>query len=390
MKFIHTADWQIGMTFHGLREYSREAMSKARLEVIDAIADYANDAANGIDFVLVCGDMFQTPRISETLVKNTFKKIERINKPVYVLAGNHEWNGTEFMFTTEYFLEKKPPNLHVLDGGTKSLEGEGIVGVEIVAAPLEGKEDTFDLVKLQLDLLQPTNNIRILAGHGAIDKVVYTGERKDLIALAPIEEAITSGKIHYAAFGDRHSTTKVGTSGAVWYSGAPEPTDYDEDPEGQRKILVVEVKPGEKANVEQIEVGKWEFICLGKPKEQYEIRSEQDLADLEARIDGVKRPSQTLVKIYLDSVLDVEADLRRESLFDEWENDTLAGFAKSDSSLGARREVNPLTEKVPTGLSGYALSAYLDLKERAMNDDEESEIALEALKLLTEFAGGNK
>jgi DNA repair exonuclease SbcCD nuclease subunit len=388
MKLIHTADWQIGMTFHGLREYSREAMSKARLEVIDAIADYANDVKNEIDFVLVSGDIFQTPRISESLVKNTFKKIARIQKPVYFLAGNHEWQGTEFMFATKYFVDNKPANLHILNSGINNVEG--LKDVEIVGVPLEGKEETTDLVKTQLDLLEPTKGIRILAGHGAIDKVVYTGERKDLIALAPIEEAIATGKIHYAAFGDRHSTTNVGNSGAVWYSGAPEPTDYDEDPNGQRNVLVVEINPGEKTTVEKVEVGKWEFICLGKPKEQYEIRSEQDLSDLEARIDGVKRPSQTLVKIYLDSVLDVEADLRRESLFDEWENDTLAGFAKSDSSLGARREVNPLTEKVPAGLSGYALSAYQDLKGRAMKDDEESEIALAALKLLTEFAGGNK
>jgi DNA repair exonuclease SbcCD nuclease subunit len=387
MKFIHTADWQIGMTFHGLREYSREAMSKARLEVIDSIADYANESANEIDFVLVCGDMFQTPRISETLVKNTFKKISRIQKPVYVLAGNHEWQGSEFIFTNKYFLENKPANFHVLEAGINAVEG--LSGVEIVGAPLEGKEDTIDLAKVQLDQLLPTDKIRILAGHGAIDKVVYTGDRKDLISLAPIDEAITSGKINYAAFGDRHATMKVGTSGAVWYSGAPEPTDYNEDPEGQRNILVVEIEPGEKPKVEQVEVGKWEFICLGKPKEQYEIRSEQDLKDLEARIDSVKRPSQTLVKIYLDSVLDVESDLRRQSLFDEWENDSLAGFTESDSSLGAKRVVNPLNEKVPSGISGYALSAYEELKQRAMSDDSDAEIALEALKLLTEFVGGN-
>ena len=93
MKFIHTADWQIGMTFHGFKEKSRIMMEDDRLEVIEAIGEYANKATNGIDFVLVCGDMFDTPRVSDALVKKTFKKIERINKPVYVLAGNHEWNG---------------------------------------------------------------------------------------------------------------------------------------------------------------------------------------------------------------------------------------------------------------------------------------------------------
>ena len=144
MKFIHTADWQIGKTFHGLREYSREAMSKARLEVIDAIADYANNPTNEIDFVLVCGDMFETPRVSENLIKNTFKKISRINKPVYVLAGNHEWNGSEYIFTSKYFLENKPDKLHVLNAGCNTLKD--LAGVEIVGAPREGKDDQVDLV----------------------------------------------------------------------------------------------------------------------------------------------------------------------------------------------------------------------------------------------------
>ena len=51
MKFIHTADWQIGMTFHGFKEKSRSAMEDDRIEVIEAIGDFANNTANGIDFV---------------------------------------------------------------------------------------------------------------------------------------------------------------------------------------------------------------------------------------------------------------------------------------------------------------------------------------------------
>jgi hypothetical protein len=62
----------------------------------------------------------------------------------------------------------------------------------------------------------------------------------------------------------------------------------------------------------------------------------------------------------------------------------------SKSSIGAKIESNPLLEKDPEGLSGYALSAYRELKEGAMSDDEDAETALEALKLLTAFAGGNK
>jgi len=374
------------MTFHGFKEKSRSAMEDDRIEVIEAIGDFANNAANGIDFVLVCGDIFETPRVSETLVKKTFKKIERIKKPVYVLAGNHEWNGSEFMFSTKYFLENKPANLHVLQAGINSVEG--LTGVEIVAAPLEGKEDLVDLVKTQIDLLEPTTIIRIVAGHGSIDAIMPAGGRKDLIALTPIEKALADKKIHYVAMGDRHSTTKVGDSGAVWYSGAPEPTAFTED--DQRNVLAVEVNPGTAAKVEKIQVGQWEFIRFGTKFEQHQLRSKQDLDDLEKQIDAIKKPPKTAVKIYLDSVLDFDSDVRRGTLFDEWEDDTLARFEVSKSSKGARIESNPLNEKAPAGLSGYALSAYEELKASARAEDEDSEIALEALKLLTEFAGGNK
>ena len=386
MKLIHSADWQVGMTFHGFKEKSRIMMEDDRLEVIESIGDYANKEQNSIDFVLVCGDMFETPRISESLVKKTFKKIERIKKPVYVLAGNHEWNGTEFMFTTKYFLENKPANLHVLKAGIN--EVEGMPGVEIVAAPLEGKEDEIDLIKAQLDLLEPTDKIRILAGHGSIDAIMPAGGRKDLIALAPIEKALAEKKISYVAMGDRHSTTKVGDTGLVWYSGAPEPTSFTED--DQRNVLVVEINPGSPSKVEKVEVGQWEFIRFGTKFEQHPLRSKQDLDDLEKQIDSIKKPSKTAVKIYLDSVLDFDTDVRRGNLFDEWEDQVLAQFVVSDSSKGHSIESDPLNEKAPAGLSGYALSAYEELKELAQSDDEESEIALEALKLLTEFAGGNK
>ena len=42
MKLIHTADWQIGMTFHRFKEKSRIMMEDDRLEVIEAIGAYAN------------------------------------------------------------------------------------------------------------------------------------------------------------------------------------------------------------------------------------------------------------------------------------------------------------------------------------------------------------
>ena len=58
-----------------------------------------------------------------------------------------------------------------------------------------------------------------------------------VIALERLEERISAGLIHYVALGDRHSTTNVGTTGRVYYSGTPEPTDYDETDPGN--VLIV-------------------------------------------------------------------------------------------------------------------------------------------------------
>ena len=257
-----------------------------------------------------------------------------------------------------------------------------------MAAPLEGKTDEIDLVNAQISLLGETTNIRIVAGHGSIDKIMPAGARKDLIKLAPIEKALAAGKIHYVAMGDRHSTTDVSDTGLVWYSGAPEPTAFTED--DQRNVLVVELAQGAKAKVEKLEVGQWDFIRFGTKFEQHQMRTPEDLKTLEKIVDAVRKPSKTAMKIYLDSILDFDTDVRRGNLFTEWEEETLASFQVSDSSIGARIESNPLVEKAPAGLSGYALSAYHELKKLAMSDDDEAEIALEALKLLTQFSGGNK
>ena len=60
MKFIHTADWQIGKPFAGISDiHKRSLVQKARIEVIKRIGLVAKDTA--ADFVLVAGDLFDSP-----------------------------------------------------------------------------------------------------------------------------------------------------------------------------------------------------------------------------------------------------------------------------------------------------------------------------------------
>ena len=93
IRFIHTADWQIGKTFHYLNEKARERMCDDRLDVIEKIANYAN--AQNVHFSIVAGDIFETADVRQELINAVCKKLALFNNPVLLLAGNHEFSNFE-------------------------------------------------------------------------------------------------------------------------------------------------------------------------------------------------------------------------------------------------------------------------------------------------------
>ena len=60
MKFIHTADWQIGKPFAGIGDaHKRALVHQARIDAIKRIGRVAQES--GAEFVLVAGDLFDSP-----------------------------------------------------------------------------------------------------------------------------------------------------------------------------------------------------------------------------------------------------------------------------------------------------------------------------------------
>jgi hypothetical protein len=87
MKFLHTADWQIGMRAAHVGAAGtrvREERLSAALRVIDA----ARDA--GAEFVVVCGDTFEDNGVDRVLVQKVADILGEFGGPVYVIPGNHD------------------------------------------------------------------------------------------------------------------------------------------------------------------------------------------------------------------------------------------------------------------------------------------------------------
>jgi len=401
MRFIHTSDWQIGMPFLFLKPDSRKAMQNARLDAIKAIAKIAKDESAGVDFVLVCGDVVDSPRISETDLRLMFREIEGITKPVYLLAGNHEWNGTEYIFENEHFGQMLPPNVTILHEGINTT---CLSGVEIVAAPLKGKHADQDVLKSVLGQLDSSNSIRIVAGHGSLDTFITVDSDDEKLNFAAIQESIQKKHVQYVALGDRHSATSVDSNGKllpfknvkdggvlpVYYSGSNEATDYDELDSG--KVLIVDIEPNREVSVEKVRVGKWNLVEASTLQKPTVLRNREDIQILETYINAIENHRETAVKIYLDSELYLDDDMYRKELFSQWHDDLLAGFKVSENKDMPKPRIkqDPLEFQIPPKLKGYVKDTYQELRDEAVGDGSGSEVAYEAFSLLTSFLGAKK
>ena len=86
MKFLHTADWHLGVKTNGR---DRLAEQKRVIDEILSIATYEN-----IDCVIIAGDVFNTASPSADAEELFFDSIEKLSaggeRFVFVLAGNHD------------------------------------------------------------------------------------------------------------------------------------------------------------------------------------------------------------------------------------------------------------------------------------------------------------
>ena len=60
IRFIHSSDWQLGMTRAFLSPEAASRFSQARIDAISALGKMAKE--HGAQFIIVAGDVFAVPR----------------------------------------------------------------------------------------------------------------------------------------------------------------------------------------------------------------------------------------------------------------------------------------------------------------------------------------
>ncbi|SQI20528.1 exonuclease SbcD family protein [Corynebacterium jeikeium] len=403
VRILHTSDWQLGMKRRFLSSEAQSRFDESRLAAVEVLLELAEEKQ--CDAIVVAGDVFDDNLLKPEIYGRAMDVLKRSTVPVFLLPGNHDPLDAASVYHREEFAELG--NACVLrDSDPVAVPSAGGVGadgvsLEIVGAPLRGKNADEDLVAAALRALEPVRGagVRVLVGHGAVSSF---GEKDDLdlIDVDNAARACRERKVDYVALGDTHSTTPLDADASrarVWYSGAQEVTDFvEQDGRGEANsgnVLVVDIAvdpahPEQQAEVqvEEVPVGRWAFKALNAT-----VNSAADIDEFLERLEGEDAKRTTVVKYALEGTLSVHD----AAYLDE----RLAKIAPTFAALYERERemklhVIPDEDELSEGLlaQGFVGEAVEELQQLANSDSndpqqvERAQRAQDALRLLVRLA----
>ncbi len=293
MRFVHTADWQIGMRAAHAGK-AGPAVREARLEAARKLVEEAR--RRGADFLLVAGDTFEDNSVDRASVRRVADILASFGGPVYVIPGNHD----PFLpgCVWEHPAWKESGNIRVL----LETAPEPLSGGVLYPCPVKEKHSTKDPTAwIRADAAE---GVRIGMAHGTVEAV----HRDEPEYPIPRDVAQRAG-LDYLALGHWHSMVLYEDSSKATrmaYPGTPEATGFGERASG-RCLLVEIAKPGDAPRIEEIPTGRLAWLDMGE-----EIRQRGDLARVRGRLEAIQNPGRTLVSLSLRGILDPEEQAELE------------------------------------------------------------------------------
>ncbi|WCC79916.1 metallophosphoesterase [Cutibacterium equinum] len=313
-RFLHTSDWQLGMTRHYLSKQGDDdpqaRFTADRIETVRRLGEVARQEE--CDFVVVAGDVFETQNVSAQIIARSCEAMASMDLPVYLLPGNHDslepgclWDATEF-------TRHCPSNVRVLRDQSEIdvTDANGSVIAQIVAAPLTTRHPSTDPLAELATSLKPTQIPRILVGHGQLEGL--SGDTRDaLISRAPLDDAIARGALTYVALGDRHIAWPPDDDhAAIRYSGTPETTSFNEETVGTAVVVDLDGP----VTCTTIKVGTWLHARVSQ-----QVAGEEDLEALRDRFDSFDHRDRTIIRYDLHGQLTISQTAELDEIIADYE-----------------------------------------------------------------------
>ena len=375
VRFLHTSDWQLGMTRRFLDTDAQARYTDDQFAAVRRLAQVANET--NARFVVVAGDVFDHLLPDRRIIARAVDALAVFTVPVFLLPGNHDADNPAALWANTDIIDRLPALVQVVRE-SKPVPVPG-VRAEVVGVPLLSRKPDRDTVSEVLAGLEPapTGTERIVVAHGQVEGVAFNGpDEPVLISLTCLEAAVADHRASYVALGDRHSVTSVGRSGAVWYSGAPQATDFGQDAANQ--ALVVDVADGA-VEVDTVEVGSWHFVA-----HDVELATPATIDRLDTLLAGLPGKERTVVKLGITGTINLTLHTRLDAVLEQ-ARDLLGGLVVS-SRRSDLTVVADDADLAALDLSGFARAAADELADQARGDGDEAAAAGDALMLLHRLA----
>lgn len=295
MKFIHSADWQIGKVFKqfGGKE---DALRQARLAAIERMGALAK--THGARHVLVAGDIYDNEAPNPITLREPIERMRRFpDVQWHLLPGNHDPYRPQGVW--DRVMQLNPP-AHIRPHLTPTpIELES--GAFLLPAPLLRKSEYDDVTAWMDDAETPVGALRIGLAHGSVVNFGSEGE-----ATNPIDPTRpTKARLDYLALGDWHRTLQVGPN--AWYAGTHEPDRAGRQESGT--ALLVEISGvGVAPSVQPLSTGTYRWATVRE-----RLGDVTELDDFEKRLRDQNDLSHLILRLSIEGTLPVAAysELRR-------------------------------------------------------------------------------
>lgn len=300
-RFIQTSDWQIGMKGGGLGE-AGPLVRETRIQSIHNVLKSAQEKK--VDFVLLCGDIFEHNMVSQENVKKVvaiFNQYAEI--PLYLLPGNHDILGADCIYNRVIFQHLK--HLTIL----RTSEPIEVNGATLHPCPVLSKFTTQDLTGT-IPIVRKLDGIHIGVAHGSLVGKSSAPDWED--TALPIDPSCTERTgIDYLALGHWHShrvfDDKTGIA-RIAYSGTHEQTNFGEDNAGQCLLVEIDGK-GDAPKIEPIKTGQ-----LTWASGELEMKDSSSLTELKNYFESVK--GVDMVRLMLQGELPLEFKEELENILE--------------------------------------------------------------------------
>lgn len=384
-KFIHTADWHVGM-----ENYSRidpiSGLSSRLADFclsIDFIVDYA--IKEKIDFLLFCGDVYKSREPTPTHQREFASRILRLSKsgiPCILLVGNHDTsNAFGKASSIDIYSTLQIENVHII----RKPQILKLKGVQVLGLPWLPRKDfeNIDSILSELSKQVEKGFPLIVAAHASVEGAVFGSEHSVSLGgdfIVSKKRLASHPQTAYVALGHIHKRQVIPNNIPTVYSGSIERVDFGEEKEEKSFELVQMSKENNtfKTAHRPISTPARKFLTI-----KVEIK-ESDQDPTETVLTEISKHDfrDSVVKVVVDFLPNCDQDIKVQDVKKALRNAFIVAAVNKNIPKIARRglgegvtaeQLSPLEllEKYFHS-KGFSESKFKTLKEYAkglMNDD---------------------